>query len=215
MRGEARRGGRRLHPRLGEGWADLAGFLRAAPPASLAEVVTDEYTRLFVGPHPELNLYESYYLTGRVYDRPLATLRDFLKEAGIEKAPDYAELEDFLAFELEVVRALLGRQRAAGSAEEERAAADLQGAFLARHLLVWGPAAGHDLASAPPAVFYRGVGKLVEGFLALELDLVRGWGTEEPRDLAEAREAFARVPQWRGPLLEVPESTPEGDQPGD
>lgn len=207
-------GARNLHPLLGEGWGEIARFLDRADRRTLGESGADEYTRLFLGPRgPEVNPYESFYLTGRLLDRPLALVRSFLNEIGIAKQAGYAEPEDFLAFELEVVRRLIGRQRAATGPEAEAQALDLQATFLKRHLLVWGPAAATDLREAKGAVFYRGVGRLLEGFLELERDLFKGWGREELRSLDEARQSFARGKEWKGPLFD-PSAGPAPDKAG-
>ncbi len=193
-----------LHRLLGEGWAALARFAADVPPAERGEAVRDEYTRLFLGPGaPELALYESHYLTGRLLDRPLAALRVTLAELGIEKQPDYPEPEDFVAFELEVMRCLVRRQADARDPDGEAPAIDAQARFLKRHLLVWGPAAARDLGSAR-APFYGGVGRLLEGFLALEQELVRQWGPEPLVSLETARGRYAGRPGFTGRVFEVP-----------
>jgi TorA maturation chaperone TorD len=200
------RAARRVEPRLAEGWTEIGAFLADAG-ADAAEVVGDEYVRLFIGPvGPEVNLYESWYLTGRVFDRPLAEVRRFLEHAGIEKDAGYTEPEDFIAFELEVMRTLLGRQERAG--DDERSAVDLQNAFMKRHALVWMPEAARDLGAAKGARFYRGVALLLAGFLQTELDLFREWSDDEVLDLAEARERHGRKPLWRGPLADFQPSVP-------
>jgi TorA maturation chaperone TorD len=190
---------RRVEPRLAEGWTAIGAFLQQEGRGA-AEVVGDEYLRLFVGPaSPEVNLYESWYLTGRVFDRPLADVRTFLSRAGIEKDPAYSEPEDFIAFELETMRTLVSRP--AGSL-------DLENEFLKRHLLVWAPAAARDLGAAPSSRFYRGVALLLEGFLQTELELCRSWGDDEVLDLAERRELHGRSKIWRGPLVDFQPSVP-------
>lgn len=200
-----------LEPRLAEGWERVADYMASVSPAELAERIGDEYTRLFLGPpYPEVNLYESYYLTGHVYDRPLAVLRATLAELGLSKDPAYAEPEDCLAFELDVVRQLAGRQAQARDPDDEVRWVSAQASFLKRHLLVWGPAAARDLARAPSAAFYAGVGRLLEGFLALERSWFEGWGSEPLRSLEEARERFAGSGQWTGPLFEPPGSEGRG-----
>ncbi|HZS31888.1 MAG TPA: molecular chaperone TorD family protein [Methylomirabilota bacterium] len=193
-----------LHRLLGEGWAALARFAADVGPAERGEAVRDEYTRLFLGPGaPELALYESHYLTGRLLDRPLAALRATLAELGIEKQPEYPEPEDFVAFELEVMRCLVRRQGEARDPDGETPAVDAQARFLKRHLLVWGPAAARDLASAR-APFYGGVGRLLQGFLALEQDLLREWGPEPLVSLEAARGRYAGRPGFTGRVFEVP-----------
>jgi TorA maturation chaperone TorD len=203
------RAARVVEPGLGEGWEAFAR-LAVGPPTPLAEVAVTEYTRLFLGPGaPEMSLYESHYLTGRLFDRPLAAVRASLEELGIEKDPAYPEPEDFLAFEIEAVRTLLRRQETAPDRDSQTRAADGQAMFLKRHLLVWGPTAAGDLAQARDAPFYQAVGTLLRGFLALELRLVRDWGPEELRTLDAMRQQFARRSEYRGPLFEVPADPPE------
>jgi TorA maturation chaperone TorD len=200
-----------LQPLMAEGWRELRGYLAGRPPERLAEAVAEEYTALFLWPSAQqLHPYESYYLVGRVLDRPLAVLRDSLTALGLARDTATAEPEDFLAFELEAMGRLLDRQAEAATPEAERLAVDAQATFLKRHLLVWGPAAARDLGRAQVADFYRGIGKVLEGFLALEADLLGDWGDETRRTIEEARRAFAGTGQWRGPLLE---GTPGPEEP--
>lgn len=196
-----------LHPALGAGWAAIAESLAATPAADVADRLAEEYTRLFVGPpSPRVNLYESYYLTGRVLDRPLADVRQFLAAVGIARDEGYAEPEDFVAFELEVMRRLVERQAAAPDRRAETRAVEDQIAFLTRHLLVWAPAAAGDLARAAGTGVYWGVGRLLEGFLDLEKDMVTGPSGEPIESVDDARRRYAGSGVWRGPVLDVPGS---------
>jgi TorA maturation chaperone TorD len=205
---------RALEPRLGEGWAGLREFFAVTPADARAEEVRDEYTRLFVGPGaPELALYECQYLSGRLLDRPLAVLRATLAGLGIAKDPAYPEPEDFLAFELEVMRSLVHRQAAARDPDREAQAVNAQATFLKRHLLVWGPAAARDLAVAR-ARFYPGVGGVLHGFLAMEHDLLKEWGPEELVSLDAARARYAGRPEFTGRVFQVPPGEPPSGQRG-
>lgn len=193
-----------LHPLLADGWREVETYLGEVPADRRGEAVAEEYTRLFLGPlGHDLNPYESFYLTGRVLDRPLAVLRGFLAEIGFAKDERYAEPEDFLGFELDVMRRLVERQGEAGDPDRETRWLDLQAAFLKRHLLVWGPSAARDLAEAPGARFYRGVGRLLQGFLDLERGLFEAWGPETVPSLDEVRRRFQGAGAWKGPLLDA------------
>ena len=195
---------RDLQPLLAEGWEEIGRVLADTSEEPLGERVAEEYTSLFIGPPgPEVSLYESAYLTGRLMDRPLATVRSFLGEIGIQKQEGFAEPEDFLAFELEIMRRLIARQRSAGDANEEDRWMGRQADFLKRHLLVWAPAAACDLESAMSAAFYRGVAKLLRAFLAFEQELFRGWGPELVPSLQQARQSLAGEGEWKGPLFDI------------
>jgi TorA maturation chaperone TorD len=146
---------RALHPLLGEGWDRLAKLLPALTAASAEE----EFLALFIGPfQPAVNAYESWYLTGQLFQAPLIAVRRFLAQVGLErKEAEYPEPEDALAFELEVMNWMLTRQLAAASAEEGREWLHRQSAFLKDHLLIWAPKFTEDLETAEKARLYGGV----------------------------------------------------------
>lgn len=192
-----------LHPLLGEGWEEIGQALDRKPVETAAKEAARQFSRLFVGPFaPLVNPYESYYLTGKLFERPLAEVRAFLVRAGIEREAGYHEPEDSLTFELEVVRQLVGRQAAEDPTASAAPWLELQVAFLKDHLLVWGPACALDLDRAAGPGLYRGAARLLRGFLALERDLVTDGGAGEPRSLEEAQAGHRRGVGWRGPLLE-------------
>jgi TorA maturation chaperone TorD len=201
---------RNLHPLLGQGWEEIERFLTNIPSESLAETVSDEYTRLFIGPHgPVINPYESFYLTGRLLDRPLADVRTFLKTIGIEKLEEYPEPEDFLAFQLEVMRWLIGKQMAAMDPQEKTRFLSLQSDFLKQHLLVWSPACAQDIERAKSAEFYRPVAKILRGFLEVELNLFGQWGLDKVVSLDEARQRYGAFRTWKGPTFDIAADEPE------
>jgi len=201
---------RNLHTLLGEGWEGIQRFLAETPSKELAETVADEYTRLFIGPHDtQVYPYESFYLTGRLLDRPLANLKTRLKGIGIEKQEGYPEPEDFLAFELEVMRWLIGKQLKAPDQEEETRRLKLQADFLREHLLVWVPTCAEDIERAQGANFYRGVAMILKAFAQMERTLLHEWGLDKITSLEEVRRRFGAIPMWKGPTFEMPSDEPE------
>ena len=88
------------------------------PPGADVERVGREYFDLFVGlGRGELLPYGSYYLTGFLYERPLARLRGDLKRLGIEQTQGQSEPEDHAAILCEIMAGLAGgtHRCAAGS----------------------------------------------------------------------------------------------------
>lgn len=194
---------RNLNPLLAQGWEEFDRFLRTAPTEQLVESVDDEYIRLFVDPHAlEVNPYESFYFTGRLMDRPLANVRAFLKSVGIEKRKGYAEPDDFLAFELEVMRWLTGKQASSTDPETEKNWLEQQAQFLKQHLLIWGPACAQDIENAKGAAFYRAAAMTLRGFLDVEQTLFSDWGPAKIASLDEIRRLYGALPQWKGPTLD-------------
>src|SRR5262245_2290347 len=73
------------------------------------EAVGREYFDLFIGlGRGELLPYASYYLTGFLYERPLARLRADLNRLGIERASEQSEPEDSAATLCEIMAGLTG-----------------------------------------------------------------------------------------------------------
>lgn len=193
-----------LHPLMGKGWQTIGRFLAERPP----ETVAEEFTKLFIGPFdPKVNPYESYYLAGKFFSAPLANLRAFLKRLGLEKRQEqFFEPEDYLAFELEVMHWLVGRQLAEKTPEQQRHWLQPQREFLNKHLLVWGPACARDMESCDEARFYRGAAMLLRGFLELESELFRELGLERIPPLDEIRRQYGAQPEWKGVTFEAPAS---------
>src|SRR4029079_11982084 len=92
--------------------------------------VEREFFDLFIGiGRGELLPYGSYYLTGFLNERPLARLRDDLREFGIVRAENQNEPEDHAAVLCEIMAGLT-----AGSFP---AAAGAQEYFFKKHLAPW------------------------------------------------------------------------------
>jgi TorA maturation chaperone TorD len=125
------------------------------------ESVAREYFALFAGLGAgELLPYSSHYLTGSLYGRPLAQLRETLRHLGIEKAPERSEPEDHAAMLCEVMAGLVdgGIAAAAGTDRD----------FFREHLLPWIGRFFADLQHAESADFYAQVGALGQTFIEVE-----------------------------------------------
>lgn len=141
------------------------GRAHAALGKAAAETTADraerEYFALFVGlGDGGLFPYASYYLTGFLQGRPLATLRDALRLLGIERTPRHSEPEDHVAFLLAVMASLVGRSI------EAPAGADR--AFFEGHLAPWAGRFFRDLERARSAPLYVSIGALGRTFVAIE-----------------------------------------------
>ena len=123
--------------------------------------VAQEYFALFAGlGQGQLLPYSSHYLTGSLYGRPLARLRETLQRLGIEKAPERLEPEDHAAFLCEIMAGLVGGGIAAPAGTDRD--------FFVEYLRPWIGRLFVDLEGAEAADFYSSVGLLGRTFIEVE-----------------------------------------------
>ena len=106
--------------------------------------------------------YASYYLTGSLYGRPLARLRETLQSLGIERTEHRSEPEDHAAILCEIMAGLAGgRIPAPVGAERE---------FFEKHLAPWIGRFFADLECSESADFYARVGAVGRTFVGIETE---------------------------------------------
>jgi TorA maturation chaperone TorD len=137
--------------------------LSAAAASVNPERIEREYFDLFVGlGHGELLPYASYYLTGYLYGRPLARLRETLKQIGLERTEGQSEPEDHAAVLFEVMAGLTSGQIIAPGGTDR--------IIFEQHLKPWIGRFFSDLEHADAATFYSYVGTLGRIFMEIETD---------------------------------------------
>jgi TorA maturation chaperone TorD len=137
--------------------------LSAAAARGSAREIGREYFDLFIGlGRGELLPYGSYYLTGFLYERPLARLRGDLKRVGIELAEGHSEPEDHAAILCEIMAAM--------AAGEVKVPDGAQRELFKKHIAPWIVRFFADLELAPGADFYRAVGTLGRTFIQIEAE---------------------------------------------
>ncbi len=142
---------------IGMAHIELAEAARAV---SLAEA-SAEYFALFIGiGRGEILPYASYYLTGFLHERPLASLREDLARLGIERADGNFDPEDHLGLLLEVMGGF-----ANGTFEADIAT---QKQFFDRHIAPWAERCLADIAVSSSAKLYKSVASLGARFVAIE-----------------------------------------------
>ena len=112
----------------------ISGLSRVAK-ASKPRKVESEFNALFVGlGRGELLPYASYYLTGFLNEKPLATLRSDMAGRTMTRAPNVYEPEDNIASLMEMMAAMIvGRFGAPATLEDQKT-------FFNKHIAPW---AGH------------------------------------------------------------------------
>jgi len=127
------------------------------------EVIRHEYEDLFLGlGEAGINPYQSYYLTGFMYEKPLAELRRTFQDLGVRATRSTGDPEDHAAAILEAMAGLI-----AGTFGSP-APLPSQKDFFDQHVWTWIPSLFSDLAVHPDAVFYRAVGSAGTAFLETE-----------------------------------------------
>src|SRR5262245_50116677 len=139
---------------LGIAHAALAQAAAAARP----DKVEREFFNLFIGVgRGEVLPYGSYYMSGFLYERPLARLREFLMRIGVERAEGQNEPEDHAAILCEIMAGLADHRLAAP--------ADAERELFEKHMAPWMARLFADLERAGEADFYRSVGTLGRVFM--------------------------------------------------
>lgn len=144
---------------LGQALGALSRIARGVTPAAAA----DEFKALFIGlTEGALRPYASYYLTGFLYEKPLAALRYDLERLGVRRAGGVCEPEDHIASLCETMRGLI--IGAFGMPAHLRK----QHRFFAAHLQPWAPRFFEDLQRVRQAVLYRPIGAVGGAFMSIE-----------------------------------------------
>lgn len=149
---------------LGQAISTLAKLAKLTRTAT----VESEYNRLFIGlARGELLPYASYYLTGFLNEKPLATLRQEMSARGLARAENVFEPEDNIASLMEMMGAMIvGRFGVAADLAAQKS-------FFNKHIAPW---AGHffaDLEAAKNSVFYAPVGTVGRIFIGIEAEAFR------------------------------------------
>ncbi len=145
----------------------INGLSRVAK-ASKPKKVESEFNALFIGlGRGELLPYASYYLTGFLNEKPLATLRSDMAARGMTRAPNVYEPEDNIASLMEMMGGMIvGRFGAPADLDDQKV-------FFNKHIAPW---AGHffaDLEAAKNSVLYASLGSVGKAFMEIEREAFR------------------------------------------
>ena len=140
-------------------WQELVAAVRASSALAAAE----EHEALFHGVgKPEVFAYGSFYLSGFLNEKPLATLRTDLNTLGLTRDANRVETEDHVAYVFEVMRYLIaGEDAAVANLEQQRR-------FFRAHVQSWVPLLCEAVLAHPRAVLWRAVAALTDAFVQVE-----------------------------------------------
>ncbi|MDU8929358.1 molecular chaperone TorD family protein [Alisedimentitalea sp. MJ-SS2] len=133
-----------------------------------SEAAEREFNKLFIGlGRGELLPYASYYLTGFLNEKPLATLRRDMAARGLTRAENVYEPEDNIASLMEMMGALIvGRFGDPATLEDQKT-------FFNRHIAPWARHFYTDLEGAKNSVLYAALGQVGRVFMEIESEAFR------------------------------------------
>ena len=141
-------------------WMELVGALRATTP----EAAAAEHAALFLAiGKPEIFSYASFYLTGFLNEKPLATLRHDLASLGLTRDEGSMETEDHIAYVLEVMRYLIAGDDVAVCNLEQ------QCRFFRAHVQPWVGQLCATVQAHPRARVWAAVAMFTQAFLDVEI----------------------------------------------
>ena len=140
-------------------WGELVAAARRLDAAQIAR----EFDTLFQGVgKPEVFLYGSFYLAGKLNEKPLVALRHSLRELGLTRSETMSETEDHIASLCEVMRYLIAGDDAATSNLA------VQRRFFDAHLRGWVDSLCGAIEAHPSADFYAALARFTRDFFAIE-----------------------------------------------
>lgn len=146
--------------RLEAGFENLEKWAESVDdPVTESEHLETEFTRLFVGPRPKLQIHESWY-AGDFLGEPLAAVSRTYEDLGIEPAPDLKEEADHAAVELAALRELSRRE------VDDPGGKDT---FLEKHG-AWFDDLADDIRDEADGRFYPAIADIVAGLVAFDAD---------------------------------------------
>lgn len=149
---------------LGEAINGLSRVAKATKPKKVAT----EFNALFIGlGRGELLPYASYYLTGFLNEKPLASLRADMAARGITRAQNVYEPEDNIASLMEMMAGMIaGRFGAPASLDDQKQ-------FYSKHIGPWATHFFSDLEGAKNSVLYASVGAVGKALMEIEREAFR------------------------------------------
>lgn len=149
---------------LGQAVATLARVAKVMNPTA----VESEFNALFIGlGRGELLPYASYYLTGFLNEKPLASLRADMGAMRMKRSPNVYEPEDNIASLMEMMSGMI-RGRYSDPVPLAK-----QKDFFFKHIASWAEHFFSDLEAAKQSVFFAPVGSIGKAFIEIETQAFR------------------------------------------
>ncbi|MFC4541580.1 molecular chaperone [Halosolutus amylolyticus] len=170
LSGEVRLPNESVSADLDRGFDELRAFVEANAdrnPGAVRDELEREFTRLFVGPRPQIMAHETYYREDTDFrGSGLAQVEASYGAAGWSPPEEYPEENDYVAVELAFLRYLIRQQR---QGHEETFG--YQRVFHEEHLSAWIDDLAADVREETDERFYVAVAAILQGYVAFEEDI--------------------------------------------
>lgn len=162
------------NPLLKEGMADVQHYFETFNLEEDFNRLHWDYTRMFIGPFRlPVPIWESAYLNkdGLLFQEETLKVRRIYLENNLISVNHRSEADDHLGLELDFMYQLsylaedLLKDRNMGQLQKT---INDQKYFLTEHLLKWTPLFGNKVAAHGETEFYKGMAKVLNGFLAID-----------------------------------------------
>ncbi|MBW2012558.1 MAG: molybdopterin-dependent oxidoreductase [Deltaproteobacteria bacterium] len=175
---------------LMSGAEGMSSYLKSGDANKLYKELSYDYADLFLnaGQNPVFP-YESVHVTKEpvVMQKPVFELREFFRKAGVHKSPDYKDLEEHIAVEMEFLRYIL-----------EKGNADLYKNFFKNKYLQWVASFCDQLATSAQTDFYQALAHFTRGAMMCENMRIDGFtrGEETTQKLVGSVETLNLDPAY-------------------
>lgn len=158
---------------LGEGFYN-------APVSMVAEMLAEEFTRLFIGPGSHISAHESIFAevdgdSGSLWGTTTVAVKKFIETTGLTYREEYTGIPDHVSVEFEFMQQLTAWE-ADRWQRKDRAGAQyalrVQQLFLDQHLLPWLPQFCDVVIKRAAVPFYRAMAELSKNYMEFEQQYV-------------------------------------------
>ena len=183
----------------------MSAYLKSGDAKGLYKELSYDYADIFLnaGPNPVFP-YESVHVNKEpvVMQKPVFELREYFRKAGVHKSPDFKDLDEHIAVEMELLRYLLDNGKS-----------DLYVDFFKNKYLQWVTSFCDQLAASAQTPFYQGLATFTRGAIMCENMRIDGFtrGEETTQKMLDAVGALNLDPAYvtldEGAVEPEPEKT--------
>ena len=166
----------RLSGVLSEMGVELGDIFFNVPESEAADLLGQEFARLFVGPGSHISAHESIFVEmdggmSALWGKKTVEVKNFIETAGLDYQPEYTGIPDHISVELEFMQKLTAWEAEKWADHDQKNAeycGSVQHMFLELHLSRWLPQFCDAVVDRAELPFYRSMAELTRSYMELE-----------------------------------------------